>query len=82
MLSSTVHVYTHHSCHMMFRKSSVQLPPAEEDFPFIEQPSDDFFCPVMYSLLLQPHLTACCGKHLSQEAATQDTERGRGMSTV
>ena len=41
----------------------------EEDYPFVEQPSDDFFCPVTFSLLLQPHLTSCCGKHLSQEAA-------------
>ena len=45
--------------------------PVEEDFPFVEQPSDDFFCPVTFGLLLQPHLTSCCGKHLSQEAATR-----------
>ena len=63
-------VYTYHSCHMIFRKSLDLPTPAEEDFPFIEQPSRDFFCPVTYGLLLQPHLTACCGKHLSQEAAT------------
>ena len=43
---------------------------AEEDYHFVEQPSDDFFCPVMFCLLLQPYLTSCCGKHLSQEAAT------------
>ena len=42
---------------------------AEQDFLFVEQPSENFFCPVTYGLLLQPHLTACCGKHLSQEAA-------------
>ena len=45
--------------------------PVEEDYPFVEQPSDDFFCPVTTGLLLQPHLTSCCGKHLSQEAATR-----------
>ena len=43
----------------------------EKDYSFIEQPSDDFFCPVTYGLLLQPHLTSCCGKHLSQEATTR-----------
>jgi hypothetical protein len=43
----------------------------DEDYPFIEQPSDDFFCPVTFELLLQPHLTSCCGKHLSAEAATR-----------
>ena len=52
---------------MIFRKSSDQ----EEEFPFAEQPSEDFFCPVTCDLLLHPHLTACCGKHLSQEAATR-----------
>ena len=43
----------------------------EEDYPFVEQPSDDFFCPVTFGLLLQPHLTSCCGNHLSQEAVTR-----------
>ena len=42
---------------------------AEEEFLFVEQSSENFFCPVTCGLLLQPHLTACCGKHLSQEAA-------------
>ena len=55
---------------MIFRKSSDQPQPGGEEFPFVEQPSEDFFCPVTYGLLLQPHLTACCGKHLSREAAT------------
>ena len=43
----------------------------DKDYSFIEQPSDDFFCPVTFGLLLQPHLTSCCGKHLSQEATTR-----------
>ena len=42
-----------------------------DEYPFVEQPSEDFFCPVTLGLLLQPHLTSCCGKHLSQEAATR-----------
>ena len=47
------------------------------DYLFVEQPSDDFFCPVTTGLLLQPHLTSCCGNHLSQEAATR-IQRERG----
>ena len=43
----------------------------EQEFHFVEEPSKDFFCPVTFGLLLQPHLTSCCGKHLSQEAATR-----------
>ena len=59
----------------LYRRISVQSSEgsqtslAEEKHLFVEQPSENFFCPVMYGLLLQPHLTACCGKHLSEEAA-------------
>ena len=62
---------------MHFRASlSVSQPrPPPEDL-FVEQPSDDFFCPVMMGLLLQPHLTSCCGKHLSQEVATRIQREG------
>lgn len=37
----------------------------------IEEPSNDFYCPVVYNLLVKPHLTSCCGKHLSPEAVTR-----------
>ena len=43
---------------------------------FVEEPSEDFFCPITYGLLLQPHLTLCCGKHISQEAAIRIEEKG------
>ena len=49
---------------------------SEQDYDFVEQPSQDFYCPVTYDLLLQPHLTACCGKHLSEKAATMIKEVG------
>ncbi|CAI8045209.1 hypothetical protein GBAR_LOCUS25025, partial [Geodia barretti] len=52
-------------------------PSPEEDYLFVEEPSVDFFCPVTYGLLLQPHLTSCCGKHLSEEAATRIKKEGR-----
>ena len=49
----------------------------DQEYRFVEQPSKDFFCPVTYGLLLEPHLTACCGKHLSQEATARiQGERG------
>ena len=49
---------------------------AEEDYPFVEQPSDDFFCPVTMGLLLEPHETSCCGNHLSAEAAIRIQKEG------
>ena len=52
-------------------------PSPEEDYLFVEEPSVDFFCPVTYGLLLQPHLTSCCGKLLSEEAATRIKKKGR-----
>ena len=42
-----------------------------ENYLFVEQPSDDFFCPVTFGLLLHPYLTSCCGNHLSEEAASR-----------
>ena len=51
-------------------------PSSEEDYVFVEQPSKDFFCPVTFSLLLQPHLTSCCGNHISQEAASRIQREG------
>ena len=44
---------------------------SDEEYPFVEQPASDFFCPVMMNLLFQPHLTTCCGMHLSRVAATK-----------
>ena len=51
-------------------------PSSEEDYLFVEQPSKDLFCPVMFGLLLQPHLTSCCGNHISQEAASRIQREG------
>ena len=51
-------------------------PSSEEDYLFVEDPSEDFFCPVTRSLLLQPHLTSCCGNHISQEAASRIQKEG------
>ena len=47
-----------------------------EDYRFVEEPSDDFFCPVTMGLLLHPHLTSCCGNHISEEAASRIQREG------
>lgn len=49
---------------------------SEQDYDFVERPSQDFYCPVTHDLLLQPHLTACCGKHLSEDTARMIKEVG------
>ena len=41
---------------------------AKRDYDFLEQPPEDFFCPVTLAVLLEPYLTQCCGNHLSREA--------------
>ena len=45
--------------------------PTEPEYPFVEKPSEDFYCPVTTELLLKPYLTECCGKHLSATAVVQ-----------
>ncbi|XP_064404943.1 TNF receptor-associated factor 5-like isoform X1 [Halichondria panicea] len=53
----------------------VQEPPtnetAELDYDFVEQPDQDYFCPVSLELLVEPHQTSCCGHHVSQQAANR-----------
>ena len=48
----------------------------EMEYQFIQPPSKDFFCPVTFGLLLQPHQTTCCGHHLSDEAAARIQRAG------
>ena len=54
----------------------VYRPLLEDDYPFVEQPSEDFFCPVTFGLLLQSHQTQCCGKIISQEAVMRIQRKG------
>ena len=48
-----------------------------EEFDFVERPSEDFFCPVTFELLLDPYLTAGCGNHLSQRVMTRLKSEGK-----
>ena len=41
------------------------------DYDFVQEPPPDFFCPVTLELLVDPQQTACCGNHISSEAATK-----------
>ena len=47
------------------------LPATAGEYDFVEKPPEDFFCPVTFDLLREPHQTACCGNHLSREAVTR-----------
>ena len=38
------------------------------EYDFVEQPPEEYFCPVSFAVLLEPYQTQCCGNHLSQEA--------------
>ena len=37
----------------------------EEDYDFVEKPSEDFYCPVSFEFLREPYQMLCCGYHLS-----------------
>ena len=45
-------------------------------YNFIETPDKGFECPITSDLMLQPHLTTCCGNHLSAEAVSKIKEEG------
>ena len=50
---------------------------ASQDYDFVEQPDQDFYCPVSLEILLEPHQTLCCGHHISQEAANRLSREGK-----
>ena len=50
---------------------------ASQDYDFVEQPDQDFYCPVSLEILLEPHQTLCCGQHISQEAADRLIKEGK-----
>ena len=47
------------------------LPATEDEYDFVEKPSEDFYCPVTIDFLREPHQMLCCGNHLSQGAVTR-----------
>ena len=67
-------MFKHHVT--IFRPSSDNKIEPEEDYHFVDKPSEDYFCPIMSVVLLEPHLTECCGKHLSERAVEQLRRHG------
>ncbi len=51
--------------------------PPQLDYDFVDQPDQDYFCPVSLELLTQPHQTTCCGNHISQQAANRLIREGK-----
>ena len=51
--------------------------PSEQEYDFIEDLSQDFFCPVTFELLRDPQLTTCCGHLLSQRVVTKLQQEGK-----
>ena len=47
-----------------------------QEYPFVEEPSQDFYCPVTYDVMVEPHLTSCCGKNLSERAVFRIQREG------
>ena len=50
---------------------------ASQDYAFVEQPDQDFYCPVSLEILLEPLQTYCCGQHISQKAADRLIKEGK-----
>ena len=47
------------------------------EYPFVVEPSREFYCPVTFGLLVQPHRTSCCSQPLSELAVVRiKKERG------
>ena len=49
----------------------------DQEYDFVKQPSQDYFCPVTMELLMKPQLTSCCGHHLLAEASTRLQREGK-----
>ena len=48
------------------------------EYDFVEKPSEEFFCPVMYEVLLDPvQANSCCGNHLSRSVADRLQAEGK-----
>ena len=50
----------------------------EREYDFVEKPSEEFFCPVTYEVLLDPvQANLCCGNHLSRAVADRLQAEGK-----
>ena len=69
-------VLRQHDCTIIYRAPS-SADDKEETYHFVEEPSRGYFCPILDELLLEPHLTECCGQHLSERAVEELKRRIR-----
>ena len=51
--------------------------PPETEYDFVEEPSRDYYCPVTFELLRDPHQTTCCGHHISVTAGAKLQQEGK-----
>ena len=51
--------------------------PPESEYDFVEEPSQDMFCPVTFEVLRDPHQTTCCGHHISATAGARLQREGK-----
>ena len=50
----------------------------KSEYEFVEKPSEEYFCPVTFELLIDPVQTNfCCGNHLSRAVAEQLQAEGK-----
>ena len=48
------------------------------EYPLVTKPPWEFYCPVTFGLLVQPHRTSCCGKQPLSELAVVRIKEERG----
>ena len=41
------------------------------ELDFVVEPSEDFLCPICAKVLVEPHVTECCGQHFCKECLTK-----------
>ena len=41
-----------------------------QDLNFVSEPPEDFNCPICVKVLLEPHVTECCGQHFCEQCLT------------
>ena len=76
VVMNIIHSYV--NAHLSICSDSFDSPKMEQHstttkrsiYSFIRKSEEEFVCPVTSKLMLQPHLTSCCSKYLSEEAVT------------
>ena len=41
------------------------------ELDFVVEPSEDFLCPICSKVLVEPHVTECCGQHFCEQCLTK-----------